>query len=406
MPASQTRFGPGILVTAAFIGPGTITTASLAGAGYGFALCWALLFSVIATFILQEMAARLGMVSGKGLSENLQEFFTHLWFRPMVSILIITAIGFGNAAYESGNILGASLGLQTLFGWSVSFWALAVAILAGALLAVGQYRLIQGVMVVLVLVMSVVFLLTMIMVKPSITVIMSGLLIPKLPENSLLTVLALIGTTVVPYNLFLHASITAKKWKGNTNSAKALRFLRWEIGLLMGIGGLITFAVMCISAVAFFGTDNKLSVATMAQQLKPLLGSFAPYVFATGLFAAGLSSAITAPLAASFAVSGILRWPNDLKDLRFRLVWITVLVSGAVLCTMGIKPLTAILFAQAANAILLPFCAIFLLAVMNKKKILGNYCNSTMSNVIGVLIVMVIIGLSLFKFAKVFGVVD
>ena len=98
------RFGTGILVTAAFIGPGSIATASVAGANFGFVLLWALLFSLVATGILQEMAARLGLASGSGLSEALRSTFTN----PIISrgsvFLVVAAIGLGNAAYEAGNI--------------------------------------------------------------------------------------------------------------------------------------------------------------------------------------------------------------------------------------------------------------------------------------------------------------
>jgi manganese transport protein len=116
------RFGPGLLVMAAFIGPGTVTTASKAGAEYGFALLWALLFSVFATLVLQEMAARLGLVTGKGLSEALREHFHNPLFRALAIALVLLAIGFGNAAYESGNITGASLGLAAITPWPTQWW--------------------------------------------------------------------------------------------------------------------------------------------------------------------------------------------------------------------------------------------------------------------------------------------
>jgi manganese transport protein len=108
------RFGPGLLIMAAFIGPGTVTTASAAGANYGFALLWALLFSVVATIVLQEMAARLGLVTGKGLADALRTTFNNKVFANLSIVLVVLAIGFGNAAYESGNIAGSSLGLAAI----------------------------------------------------------------------------------------------------------------------------------------------------------------------------------------------------------------------------------------------------------------------------------------------------
>ena len=103
--------GPGLLVTAAFVGPGTVTTASVAGARFGYALLWALLFSVLATIVLQEMSARLGLVTRAGLGEALRSTFTKPWLRWSCVALVVGAIGFGNAAYEAGNITGAAAGL-------------------------------------------------------------------------------------------------------------------------------------------------------------------------------------------------------------------------------------------------------------------------------------------------------
>ena len=400
-PAS--KFGPGILVTAAFIGPGTITTASIAGANYGFALLWALLFSVLATIILQEMTARLGLVSRRGLAESLRRTFSGTWLGTAAMMLVVVAIGLGNAAYEAGNIAGASLGLQEISGLQGGFWALLVGGLAAALLARGDYRLIERALVIMVLLMSVVFLLTLAMVEVPLSELFQGLLVPSIPSGSLLTIIALIGTTVVPYNLFLHASAVQEKWGSELKTELALHQSRWDTGLSIGLGGVITLAVMGTSAAAFHGASAQFSAVTMASQLEPLLGASARYFFAAGLFAAGISSAVTAPLAAAYAVCGALGWSRDLHSTRFRLVWASVLATGTVFAAVGTKPLLAILFAQAANGFLLPICAIFLLIVMNSEKILGTYRNTRFSNILGAAVVLVTVALGALKILKVFG---
>ena len=395
--------GPGILVTAAFIGPGTVATASVAGASHGFVLLWALLFSVAATFVLQEMSARLGLVTRQGLAEALRRSYAGNWRGTAAILLVVAAVGFGNAAYEAGNIAGAALGLQGISGVDGPVWAVAVGLLAGALLASGRYRLIERALVVLVLLMSAVFVLTLVMVKPPLAAMLGGLLTPAIPAGSLLTVIALVGTTVVPYNLFLQASAVQQKWSADIPLDTALRESRLDTGLSIGLGGLITLAVMGTSATAFFGTDTPFSAATMAQQLEPLLGAGARYFFAAGLFAAGLSSAVTAPLAAAYAVCGALGWERDLRARRFRLVWLAVLVTGTVFAALGTRPLTAILFAQAANGFLLPICAVFLLLEMNRERELGRYTNRPLSNLLGGLVVLVTLGLGGLKILQVLG---
>jgi NRAMP (natural resistance-associated macrophage protein)-like metal ion transporter len=388
---------------AAFVGPGTVTTASKAGADYGFALLWALLFSVVATLVLQEMAARLGLVTGQGLSQALRRGFESRFFSIIAVALVVGAIGFGNAAYESGNISGAALGLAAITPLATNVWALVVGGIAFALLASGRYRVVERGLIALVVVMSVVFLATMFMVAPDLSELARGLLRPSLPAGSTLTVMALIGTTVVPYNLFLHASAVREKWPSSVPVEQALRESRRDSALSIGLGGLITLAIVTTAASAFFGTDASFSAATISQQLEPLLGPAAKYFFAVGLLAAGLTSAITSPLAAAYAVSGALGWPADLADRRFKLIWMLVLGGGMLAAALGTRPIGAILFAQAANGFLLPIVAVYLIYMMNSRKLLGEFRNGWRSNVVGVLVVAVVSGLGFFRLFQVFG---
>ncbi|GAB3093748.1 divalent metal cation transporter [Aestuariicella hydrocarbonica] len=396
------KFGPGLLVMAAFIGPGTVTTASNAGAQYGFALLWALLFSIVATMVLQEMAARLGLVSGQGLAQALRTTFANPLFSRLAVILVVAAIGFGNAAYESGNISGTSMALANVTPIPRPLWAIISAFIAMALLISGRYRIIERALIVLVVVMSLVFVATMFALQPDLGDILKGLLVPSLPQGSLLTVMALIGTTVVPYNLFLHSSSVREKWPEAdpaqpANMRTALTESRWDTGLSVSLGGLITLAIVSTAAATFWGTDTAFSSATIAQQLQPVLGPAADYFFAAGLFAAGLTSAITSPLAAAYAVCGAMGWPAQLHQRHFKAVWISVLAAGAIAAATGTRPIAAIIFAQAANGFLLPIIAIFLLVVMNRQDLLGDYRNRWWHNVIGVLVILIVTGLSGFK---------
>jgi Mn2+/Fe2+ NRAMP family transporter len=391
------------MVMAAFIGPGTVITASKAGAQYGFALMWTLLFSVLATLVLQEMAARLGLVTGKGLSQALRTSFNNRFFRLLAIVLVILAIGFGNAAYESGNISGASMGLEAITPISANLWALVVGGIAFALLASGSYKVVETGLIVLVVVMSSVFLVTMVMVGPDIGEVLRGLTRPSLPPGSTLTVMALIGTTVVPYNLFLHSSTVREKWPASVPLGDALRESRRDSLLSIGLGGLITLAIVTTASAAFFGSDTTFSAATISQQLEPLLGPAAKYFFAIGLLAAGLTSAITSPLAAAYAVAGALGWKVDLADRRFKLIWATVLGLGMLAAALGTRPVSAIIFAQAANGFLLPIVAVYLLYVMNSSRLLGDYKNRWRSNIVGGLIVLVVSGLGIFKLLQAFG---
>ena len=399
------KFGPGALVTAAFIGPGTITTCSIAGAGFGYALLWGLVFSVVATVVLQEMSARLGIIAGQGLGEALRIQFASPVARFVTIVLVVSAITIGNAAFETGNLLGASLGLQSFSGTgpdSVGYFALITGVIAFILLYIGSYRIIERVLIGLVIIMSITFMLTVIIIGPDLPEVLKGMIIPALPRGSVVTLVGLIGTTVVPYNLFLHSSAVKEKW----NKPGDLRYARTDISVSVILGGFISMAIVITSSVAFFGTGKTISSgADLASQLEPLLGRWSDYFIGIGLFAAGISSAITAPLAAGYATAGILGWRSDIRSWRFRLVWMAILLTGVVFALIGFKPVEAILFAQAANGILLPLIAIFLLLVMNNRRIMGDRSNKSVSNILGLLVVIVALGLGLRTILHILGLI-
>ena len=390
------RFGPGMLVAAAFIGPGTVTTASIAGANFGFVLMWALLLSIIVTFVLQEMSSRLGIVSGLGLSEALRSSINNHFLKAFLMILIVSALGIGNAAFEVGNITGAAIGLSQISNLSISSSVLIVGILVLILLGTRIFKMLEQILTVLVVIMSLLFLLTMITIEIDYSKLLRGLLIPNATPSSLLTIMALIGTTVVPYNLFLHADASKRKWK-DQEVTQALNNSRADTAISIGLGGLITLAIMSTSAVAFFGSSMEISSENLARQLEPILGSYSSYIFNFGLFVAGITSAVTAPLAASIAVTEALGWKNDPSSFRFKLVWIIILLIGLLFAYFGTKPLQAILFAQATNALLLPFLALFLFYVVNNSRLMGSHKNTVTINMIALIIIMAVVLLSSYK---------
>ena len=397
------RPGPGALVTAAFIGPGTIATCSVAGASFGFALLWGLLFSIIATVVLQEMAARLGVITQQGLGEALRRHFNKALPRALTAILVISAIAIGNAAFEAGNILGATLGLESLGLQSDARpWVLAIGLVTFLVLFSGSYKVIERVLVILVILMSLTFLTTAIFVQPDLRAVLRGMFVPTIPDGALLAVVGLIGTTVVPYNLFLYASAVQKRFSRPEQLPEARR----DISVSVILGGFISMAIVVSAAMAFYGQDASPTTGSdLARQLEPLLGKWSGYFIGLGLFSAGISSAITAPLAAAWATSGVLGWKTDMRSWRFRAVWICILLAGVGFAVLGFRPIEVIVFAQAANGILLPVIAIYLLRVMNSARVMGTQKNGWLSNLLGGLVILVTLMLSLRSLGTVFGLI-
>ena len=396
------NIGPGALVAAAFIGPGTVTSCSKSGADYGYTLLWAMLLSVISVIIMQSMAARVGIVTKMGLGQALREKFTGKTSRTLLSILVIAAVFVGNIAYETGNVSGSVLGVQAAIpAFDNTTWKIILALIIGIvgfiLLFSGSYKYIEKVLTGLVVLMGVLFFVTAIAAKPDWAAVLKGLFGFQVPDgSSWMTIAALMGTTVVPYNIYLHASSAAKKWGEEGKDSKeeiedGLANSRLDSILSIGLGGLISMAIIICAGAAKtkFGAEFTIaSGADMAKSLTPLLGSWATIFFGIGLFAAGVSSTITAPLAAAFASTGILGWTDDLKDKKFRIFWILVLVFGIVAtCTLGASPTEIILFAQAANAFLLPITGILLLIAANDKKLMKDYTNAKWFNVLAIIVI-------------------
>lgn len=392
------KIGPGVLVAAAFIGPGTVTACTLAGVEFGYALLWAMLLSVLATIVLQEMSARLGIITQKGLADVIKQELKTPWIRNTVVTIILGAIVVGNAAYEAGNIGGATLGLEAIFGTAyIPYYPWIIGLCAFVLLYIGSYKVLEKVLVSLVIVMSLSFLVTAIITKPDVIAIFKGLFVPSVPKEGILTIIALVGTTVVPYNLFLHASLVSEKWK----SPDDLKAVKRDTYISIALGGLVSMAI--IIAATTIKSDEVKSVMDLAKSLQPLYGDAAKYFMGIGLFAAGVTSAITAPLAAAYVANSCFGWKVGLKHMKFKLVWMIILGLGVLLMSLGIKPIIVIQFAQIANGILLPAIAIFLLWVVNRPAVMGEYKNTLLQNIFGFIIIALAIVLGAKSIFKVIG---
>lgn len=389
--ARKSKFGPGFLVAAAFIGPGTVTTATLAGAGYGYSLIWVVVVSIFAAIVLQEMTGRFSLATRIDVAAALVKLTENKWLRLFFQILAFLAIIVGCAAYEAGNIIGGTLGLEMLTGGDKIIWIIVISAAAVVLLMQRNYRLIESFLIGLVVIMGVSFLVAAIIVKPDLSGIASGFL-PNIPGKSILLVLGLLGTTVVPYNIFLHSSTILKKWQDKED----IPWMRKDIYLSIGLGGLVTISIIVTAAAAYFLHGMSISgPADLSKQLTPLYGNLSKLFFGVGLFSAGLSSAITAPYAAAWTARGLFGWEEN--SWKFKAVFLFVIVFGAVAGIFAVKPLEMIVIAQVTNALLLPVVSLFIVYLLNKKET-AEFRNTLLQNALFALVFIVIVLINLKKF--------
>ena len=376
--------GPGVLIAAAFIGPGTVTLCTIAGASFGYSLIWAIVLSIFSTIVLQEMSLRIGLITNMNLAQVIRINIKSKFLNRLLLILIISSILIGNAAYEAGNITGASLGISAILNsQSINYIPVFIGLMAFIVLYQGDYKVLERSLVFLVLIMSISFFITAIITKPDINALINGAITPKINSNNLTIILGLIGTTVVPYNLFLHSSLVSEKW----NSRNKLKVARFESFFSIIIGGLVSLSII-ITAASVNNKDVN-GVIDLAKGLEPLYGNFAIYFLGIGLFASGITSSITAPLAAAYVAKSCFGWQDSLKSRKFRAIWIIILIIGVLVSMVKINPIEIIKFAQFSNSLLLPIIAIILLWLINNKNIINNKYSYRYQNIFGFLIVII-----------------
>lgn len=400
----KASIGPGPLITAAFIGPGTVTVCTLAGIRFDFTLLWALALSVIATVFLQELSGRLGIITRMDLSQLVRNKTATKWSRYSIMALILLAIGIGNAAYQSGNITGTYLGLGifidlptwNLGPFTIQSGNLLIGIFAAALLWTGNYKRLERILVGLVILMSIAFSIAAALTKPDLSALIQGF-VPSFSTEKLPTLVALIGTTVVPYNLFLYASLAQKQWTKD----EELHSMRRDLWISIVLGGIVSMAIL-VAGVA--NPVQELETAQdIAKGLTGVFGAFGTYLMGFGLLAAGLTSSLTAPLAAGLVICGILGWNQNIQSTSMRASMGTILFLGILFSSFGIKPVTLITLAQLANGILLPLISGWLLWLSTKKDLLGAHALGFKGILFGIFIWAITLVLGIKSFGAAVG---
>jgi manganese transport protein len=375
------------VISAAFIGPGTVTTATSAGAQYGLTLLWTIVFAIMACIVLQEGAARINIAANLSLGQAIVKQFKSEHKKISLAMALTISVVLGSAAYEAGNILGAVSGISLVVGVNTQIATLAIIAIAAVLLYTNSFNLITNFLAAIIGIMGLSLLVVAFSMDTNSAELIHGLVLPRIPQGAELLTLGLIGTTVVPYNLFLGSRLA---------KSQELKSMRRGLSLSVVLGGLISISLIMIGSKV----EGDFSFMAVADAINRSTGSWATYFFAFGLFAAGLTSAITAPWAASITLTSTIKVNS--KQRAFRITWMIVLFTGLVFGLSQVKPIPIIIMAQAVNGILLPFLAIAILLVLNNKEIMGGNVNRWRGNLLLLLIVWVTGILGLLNFLKAF----
>ena len=376
--------GPAAVITSAFIGPGTITTATNAGVNFGYALLWAVVFSGIASVIIMNMASRLSIIGDKNILDASTALLPHsnAWKYTVIILIGLVSLltGFG---FEAGNLIGATTGFEDIFGLSQWFSALLMGLVVLAAILFSTPKVIELLMKGFVAAMGIIFVVTAIIVQPNIGEILLGL-VPSVPEEGIVTTIALIGTTIIAINLIYHSMASADKWTDEEDLVDSY----FDTKMNVGLGVIMTLGIIITTSAVLFGTGTEVdSPIVFAAALEPTLGVGARMFAAIGLVLAGISSSIATPFMVGFIWGKLFKW-DLVKDKRPKIVASVIVVFGTVLAMFGTQPVPIILFAQATSGVFLPFVAVLFVMATNSK-ILGEHRNTLTQNILGGIMVIV-----------------
>ena len=374
--------GPGIITGFAGNDAGGVTTYTAVGAHYGFAMLWLLLLSTAGLLVIQEMCARMGAVTGKGLSDLIRERFGVRW-----TIVAMVALLIANGSNVVAEFAGVAASLE-LLGVERIVSVPAAAIVIWALVVFFSYRVVERTLFVLVLAF-IAYPISALIVKPDWAAVATGIAIPTLPteQAALIAALALVGTTITPYMMFYIQASIVDKGIGRD----LYRFARVDVALgaiLTGLNGF--FIIVVAGAVLFPHHVTVNSAADAAQALGPLAGAQAKLLFGVGLFGASMLAATVMPLSTSYAICEAFGWEAGIsKDFReapvFMGLFTLLLVVGALFVLSPCVPLfPLILVSQNVNGLLLPIVLVFILKLAADRSLMGDQASSRVSHAIGI----------------------
>ena len=384
--------GPGFITANVDNDPGGILTYSQAGAKYGYALLWTLIPTTIALIVVQEMAARMGAVTGKGLSDLIREEFGLR--ATFITMAILGVADFGNIAAEFAGI-ASGMGVFNVAKYlSVPVGAALVWIV----IVKGRYKPVERMLLLFSLIYFT-YPISAYLAKPDWKLALHDTLVPQFHGDSqyLLMIVGLIGTTITPWmQFYLQASIVEKGIDRRHYSLS-----RWDVILGCVVTDVIAFfiVVACAATIYKAGGGEITDAAQAAVALKPFAGQFATTLFAVGLVNASLLAAAILPLATAYNIceglgfeSGVERRFSEAPI--FYWLYTLLIVGGAGFVLIPHLPLLkVILFSQVANGILLPFVLFYMLMLINRKRIMQEYTNNLWQNIVAwsTAIVMVVL---------------
>ena len=372
--------GPGVITSNVDNDAGGITTYSLAGAGFGYSLLWMLLPLTIALVVVQEMCARMGVVTGKGLADLIRE-----QYGVKATFYIMAALLFANLANTMAEFAGVAAALE-IFGVAKYYSVPLAAVFVWWLVVYGTYRRVEKVFLIA-CVFYVAYLISGLLARPAWDQVLLRMVVPEVHWHPAYLVMAvgIVGTTIAPWMQFYLQSAVVEKGVRLSD----YRYSRLDVifGSVFAVVVAMFIMVACAATLHARGVAID-SAKDAALALEPLAGAYCAGLFAFGLFNASLFAASVLPLSTAYYVCEAFGWETGIdrkarEAPQFFGLYTTLIVAGSALMLLPGFPLLAVMFlSQVLNGALLPFILIFMLLLINRTDLMGAYVNSRLFNLI------------------------
>jgi manganese transport protein len=386
--------GPAFVAAVAYVDPGNFATNIAGGAQYGYMLLWVVLAANLMAMLVQSMSAKLGIATGLNLAEVCRLKFPRaavvgLWIQAEVIAM----------ATDLAEFIGAAIGIHLLFPSIPLFMAgVITAFAAFGILALQSrgFRGFEAVITMLVGVIVAAFAFEVVLAKPSVTGVVTGLFIPRFDgTESVLLGAGILGATVMPHVIYLHSALTQRRVVGATDEEqrKIFKFERWDVVIAMGVAGIINISMLALAAAAFHGRSiGPLQGLDQAYNaLKATLDHGADVVFGLGLLASGLSSSSVGTLAGQVVMQGFIQ-----RQIPIFLRRAITMAPALVVIAIGLDPSRALVLSQVVLSFGIPFALIPLVLFCRDRKLMGSLVNHPATDVIAALVVTVIVSLNVF----------
>lgn len=369
------HIGPGLLVTVGFIDPGNWASNMAAGSEFGYSLLWVVTLSTLMLIVLQHNAAHLGIATGMCLAEATTRHLP----RPVGRALLGTAY-LACIATAMAEVLGGAIALQMLFGLPLRAGCLIVAAASMTMLLTSSYKKAERWIIAFVSVVGLSFLAELAMVQVDWHQATTSWVVPSVPAGAVPVVTSILGAVVMPHNLFLHSEVIQSmhfEGQGEKVVEQRLRYELFDTLFSMGVGWAINSAMVILAAATFFSRGIVVDdLAAAAATLSPILGPASSTIFAVALLFAGLSSSVTAGMAAGTVTAGMFDEEYDIHD-RHSSIGVALCLAGAVGACFAVQDAFAgLVWSQALLSLQLPITVFLLIWLTSSPKVMGKYANS------------------------------